>query len=80
MKFRSVAIAALVSVLISQQSIAAAPSSNVDPARDRIGQIVYPLGVHPPKDSGGNRGIAAKDKTVKKHVKPAAPATKDEDQ
>ncbi len=60
MKFRFAVFSALVSALLVQQAIAAAPASNVDPARDRIGQIVYPLGVHPPKDTGKTKGVAAK--------------------
>jgi hypothetical protein len=60
MKLPTVAIAVLTSVLFAQQSIAAAPSANIDPARERIGQIVYPLGVHAPKDTSKTKGVAAK--------------------
>lgn len=71
MKSYAAFIAVLSSVLIAQQSFAAARSSDVDPARDRIGQIVYPLGVHPPKDmEGGTKGVTAKDKIVTKYPKP----------
>jgi hypothetical protein len=58
------ALAASLALAFAQQSLAGAPSSSVDPARDRIGQIVYPLGVHPPKDAGKTQGISAKDKTA----------------
>ena len=65
MKSHSAVIAVLMSMVFAGQSFAAARSSDVDPARDRIGQIVYPLGVHPPKDSEGTKGIPARDKTSK---------------
>jgi hypothetical protein len=78
MKSKSAVIAALVFALLGQQSFAAANSSTVDPARDRIGQIVYPLGVHPPKDASVTKGVLAKDKTAVKHHKPKPKADDNE--
>lgn len=67
-------IAALLCLAMAQQASAAAKASDVDPARDRIGQIVYPLGVHAPKETG-QPGIAAHDKPAKRHARTPAPAT-----
>ncbi len=55
--------AIILSATIAGQAHAAAKASDVDPLRDRIGQIVYPPGVHPPKAAGKTKGIPAKDVT-----------------
>jgi hypothetical protein len=53
-------IALLLGLSVAQQSFAAARATDIDPARDRVGQIVYALGVHPPKNAGTTKGVAAK--------------------
>jgi hypothetical protein len=59
----SALVAALALMLLAGPAFAAANSASVDHARDRVGQIVYPLGVHPPADTGTTQGVPAKDKT-----------------
>ena len=67
MKLHTAVIATLLSLSLAPQSSAAARASDVDPMRERIGQIVYPLGVHPPKDSGTTKGVPARDQTATKY-------------
>jgi len=56
--------AVLLTTAFTQQSFAAARAPDVDPLRERIGQIVYPRGVHPvPDKAGGTKAVLAKDKT-----------------
>jgi hypothetical protein len=58
--------AALLTIASAREAFAAARAPDVDPLRERVGQIVYPRGVHPvPDKAGGTKPVLAKDKTGK---------------
>ena len=74
------AFAVLLLISFAQQSFAAAPAADVAPSRYRVGNVVYPPGVHPPGAvKGPMKQKSAKGKGVKSHAATTQPKSHDTD-